>query len=232
MSIITLLSSLVKGKALVTAAIGVALVGGTGAALAATPAGHTLVQNIAGMHATASPTQESHQKDAHPGTATVAANKHGQHGNATTCADLPAAQQLATKFSLSTASNGSALQVICALHDASFQGTVDGKRVTTAQALGYGEIDQLLTYAQSLAAKKGEKLTTSNVQMYVATALNTCGSTPVALCTHSHPAGSGQGTGGKPTSTPTPSANGRPTSTPTPHATGKPISTSIVPTQK
>ncbi|BCL82241.1 hypothetical protein ccbrp13_47060 [Ktedonobacteria bacterium brp13] len=225
-------SRLVKGKALVAAIVGAVLLGGMGIALAATPAGHTLVQNIVGVHATVSPTQESHQKDAHPATATAAANKHGQNGNAPACAGLPAAQQLATKFSLSAASNGSAMQVICALHDASFQGTVDGKRVTTHQALGYEEIDQLLTYAQSLAAKKGEKLTTSNVQMYVATALNTCGSTSVALCTNSHPAGSGQGNSRKPTNTPTPSANGRPTSTPTPHATGKPISTSTPPAQK
>jgi hypothetical protein len=223
-------SRLVKRKALVAAIVGAVLVGGTGAALAATPVGHTLVQNIAGIHATASPTQESGQKEAHPATATAAANKHGQNGNIPACAGLPAAQQLATKFSLSTASNGSAMQVICALHDASFQGTVDGKSVTTHQALGYGEIAQLLTYAQSLAANKGEKLTSSNVQTYVATALNTCGSTPVALCTHSHPVGSGQGTSGKPTSMPTPSANGRPTSTP--HATGKPTSTPTPPAQK
>jgi hypothetical protein len=192
--------SLVSKKALMIALVVIAFVGGTGIALAATPAGHDLVQHLTGSHATASPTQKSDQHGATHGIATATANKQNPQGNTNSCAGQPKAQQLATQFSLSTESNGSAMLVICALHDGSFQGTVDGKSVTIDHALGYGEIAHLLTYAQSLAAKNGEKLTNSNVQTYVATALNTCGSTKVVPCA----------------STPTPKAGGKPTSTPTP----------------
>jgi hypothetical protein len=173
------------------------------------------VQNLPGVHATASPTHKPEQTDA---------NKQGQKGDTHTCIGLPEAQQLATKFSLSTDATGSALKVICTLHDGSFQGTVDGKSLTTDHALGYGEIDLLLTYAQALASKDGTKLTESDVQKYVTTVLNTCGSTPIIPCINSKMGGNGHDDSGKPTSIPTPHADGKPISIPTPHADGKPTS--------
>ncbi len=215
MNIINVLSGLVKSKILVTTVVAAALVGGSGAVFAATPTGNEIVQQITNAHATVTPTHEA-DKDG-KASPTAHATEKDQKGNADSCPGQPRAQQLATNYSLSTDSKGSAMQVICALHDGSFQATVDGKSVTLDHALGYGEIDQLLTYAQSLATKKGEKLTDSNVKNYVATALKTCGSTPVVPCINDN--------GGKPTSTPTSDTDGKPTGTPTPHADGKPTGT-------
>ncbi len=217
MNVLTFLSSLVKGKALVTTAVGVSLLGGTGVALAATPSGHELMRNLPGVHTTASPTHDANH-------ATPDANKQGQKGNAQTCVGLPEAKQLATKFSLSTDTTGSAMQVICTLHDGTFKITVDGKTLTTDHALGYGEIDLLLTYAQALATKDGTKLTDSNVQKYMTTILSTCGSTPIIPCINSKIGGNGHNNGGDPTVIPTPHA-GKPIVIPTPHADGKPTIT-------
>jgi hypothetical protein len=219
MSIMTFLSSLVKGKALVTTVVGVSLLGSTGVALAATPPGHDLMRNLPGVHAIASAT---HTTDANHGTATANANKQGQKGDTHACTGLPEAQQLATKFSLSTDAAGSALQVICALHNGSFQTTVDGKTLTTDHALGYEEIDLLLTYAQALTTKDGAKLTENNVQKYVTTVLNTCGSTPIVPCLKTKLDGSEHDNNGKPISIPTPHTDGKPTGMPTPHPNGKP----------
>jgi hypothetical protein len=212
MNIVTVLSGLIKSKIVVTTVAATALLTVSGVALASTPTGNEIVQQITNTHATVTPTHEADKA-----SPTAHATEHNQNGNSNSCPGQHEAQQLATKFALSTDSKGSAMKVICTLHDGSFQGTVDGKSVTIDHALGYGEIDQLLTYAQSLAAKKGEKLTNSNVQNYVATALKACGSTPVVPCINDN--------GGKPASTPTPHADDKPESTPTPHADDKPEST-------
>lgn len=226
MSILSVLGSIVKGKVIVTTLVGVALVGGAGAALAATPTGHDLVQTITGVHATATPTHES-DKDATHGTATPGAQDQKDAHSA--CAGEPEAKNLATQFSLSTDAKGTALQTICALHDGTFKGTADGKNVTIDHALGYGEINQLLTDAQSMATKKGDKLTDSNIAQYVATILNSCGTTPLMACINTHGKPTGTPTaddhGNKPTGTPTAEDHGnKPTSTPTPHD-GKPTGT-------
>jgi hypothetical protein len=219
MNVFTFLSTVLKGKALVTAAVSVSVLGVAGVALAATPA-HELMRNLPGVHATASPTHDANH-------ATPDAKKQGQKGLAYACAGLTEAQQLAAKFSLSTDATGPVKQVICALHDGTFKVTVDGKTLTTDHALGYGEIDLLLTYAQALATKDGTKLTDDNVQKYITTILNTCGSTPIIPCINSKIGGSGHDNGGKPTAIPTPHADGKPIAIPTPHVDGKPI---VIPT--
>jgi hypothetical protein len=212
--------SLVKGKVLVATLVGAVLFGSMGVALAATHGGQDIVQNLPGAHATASPTLKPEKDKVNHGTATTDANKQGQKGDVHACASLTEAQQLAAKFSLSTDTTGSAVQVICALHDGTFHTIVGGKTLTTDRALGYGEVNLLLTHAQALAVKDGTKLADGNVQKYITTILNTCGSTPVMPCIKNNTGGNERDNGGKPTSIPTPHVDGKPTSIPTPHADG------------
>lgn len=216
------LLALLKVKALVIAIASVALVGGATAAFAATPAGQTVVQSI--MHAR--PTMTAHatpgsQADGHTTTATA-----GQHA----CPGLSDAQNLAVSYHLSTDSNGSALQAICALHQGTFKGTAtSGTTVSASRVYGYGEVDQLLTYAAYLAAhdsgNMGGALTDANVSSYLADALQRCGNTPLQRCLQTNIPGSQSGhkptttptpNGHKPTTTPTPNGH-KPTTTPTPH---------------
>jgi hypothetical protein len=222
MGMISALTTLLKGKALVTTVLGLTLVGGTTAALAATtPPGQSIVQNLTGVHATATPDHQNDDGDNNDDKE----SENNDKDDSKSCPGLPEAQQLATKFSLSTDSNSGSIQVICTLHDGTFQGTVNNEGVTTDHVLGYGEIDQLLTYAQSLAEKDNATLSDSNVESYVATALKNCGSTAVAVCVNANmPADDSNGSdnnnghdSGKPTVTPTPHADGKPTSTPMPH---------------
>jgi hypothetical protein len=111
-----LLSSLIKGRWLIILIVGISLVVGVGSVGAA-------------------PTHQETESNT-PAVTTVPSVTASPTANATNCPGQPEAQQLATTFSLST-------QVICTLHDGTFQG-VD-------HALGYGEIDQLLTDAEELA---------------------------------------------------------------------------------
>jgi hypothetical protein len=220
MGIISAIGTLVKGKVLATTIVGSILVVGTGTALAATttPAGQDVVNTITGHHATVTPTHQAHDGKGSP-TA-----KDDENDGSKDCPGEPAAQQLATKFSLSDDSEGSSVQAICTLHNATFKGTVDNNDVTIDHALGYGEIEQLLTYAQSLAKKDNTTLTDDNVQMYIATALKNCGSTAIPVCVNTNvPADHSNNNntnhdGGKPTASPTPHGDGKPTGTPTPHA--------------
>ena len=208
------LLALFRTKALVMLVAGVLLVGGATAAFAATSAGQTVVQSLT---------------HAHP--AATAAATHSAQGNAqgtagkdpASCPGQSDAQNLATRYHLSTASTGNAVKAMCALHQGTFKGsTTGGVSVTSSRAYGYGEIDQLLTFAQYLAthdhAHVGGKLSDSNVSGYLANALHTCGSTPLETCLLTNIAGSqpGHGTSNKPASTPTPHGN-KPTTTPTPH---------------
>ena len=208
------LLTLLKTRALVTFVAVVLLVGSATAAFASTPAGQQVVQSLTHTHPTA--------------TATAA---HGAKGNAqgtagkdhASCPGQPDAQKLAARYHLSTASTGTAVTAICALHQGTFKGsTTGGVRVTSSRVYGYGEIEQLLTYAQYLArhdrANVGGKLSDGNVSAYLANALHTCGSTPLETCLMTNIAGfqPGNGNGNKPGSTPTPHGH-KPTTTPTPH---------------
>lgn len=215
------LLALLQTKALVTIAAGVLLVGGTTAAFAATPAGQTVMQTLTHTHpaVTAVATHGSdHQAQGTPA--------HGQP----TCPGLADAQNLAASYQLSTASTGTAVTAICALHAGTFKSTTTaGASVTASRTYGYGEIDQLLTYAQYLAAHDSAnaagKLSDANVSSYLADALHSCGTTPVQVCVQKNVPGSSHGNqptmtptpnGNKPTTTPTPNGN-KPTATPTPH---------------
>jgi hypothetical protein len=75
---------------------------------------------------------------------------HGQSNqDHSACPGLSEAQNLATNYHLKTASQGEAVKAICALHQGTFKGvTSGGVTVTASRVYGYGEIDQLLTYAQ------------------------------------------------------------------------------------
>jgi len=119
-------------------------------------------------------------------TATPDTQQNGQSTSQPTqdqssCPGLPQAQKLASKYQLSTDSHEAAVEAICALHQGTFTGTTsDGTTVTASRAYGYGEIEQLLTYAQYLASQDqtnpGGKLSDTNVSSYLAAALLTCGS--------------------------------------------------------
>ena len=213
------LGNVLKIKLLVALIAGVAVIGGGTAVFAATPAGQSALHTLAGSSnadKTPDPTKQS-----------------GQDAHNNGCAGLADAQQLATQFSLSTASDSDALQAICALHAGTFTGTIPGgSDVSSSRVYGYGEVEQLLTYAQYLAsqdpANQGGALMTENARGYLAEALQSCGTTPLDTCLKTnipgyHPGngnGNGNGNGGgKPEGTPTPPGNGggKPTSTPTPH---------------
>lgn len=208
------LLALLQTKALVALVAGVLLVGGAAAAFAATPAGQQVVQSLTHAHPTVTAAA----------THSATGNAQGAAGTAhASCPGQSDAQHLATRYQLSTASTGTAVTAMCALHQGTFKGTTTGGvSVTASRVYGYGEIDQLLTYAQYLAAhdraNAGGKLSDSNVSGYLANALHTCGATPLETCLMTTIPGfqPGNGTGNKPTSTPTPHST-KPPTTPTPH---------------
>jgi hypothetical protein len=207
--------ALLQAKALVVAATSVLLVGGATAAFAATPAGQNVVQSL------------THTRPAVTATHGTDAGTPGK--DSATCPGLSDAQNLATTYKLSTDSKGAAVTALCALHEGTFKGaTTTGVSVSTSRVYGYGEIDQLLTYAQYLAthdsATVGGTLSDSNVSSYLANALHSCGATPLEQCLRTNIPGfhPGNGNGNKPTATPTP--HGKPTTTPTPNG-NKPTGT-------
>jgi hypothetical protein len=160
---------------------------------------------------TTSKSNHNGQGNSHQPTTTPDTPQNGQ----SSCPGLPDAQELASKYQLSADSQGAAVLAICALHRGTFKATTsNGTTVTASRVYGYGEIDQLLTYAQYLASQDatnpGGKLSDTNVSSYLAEALLNCGSTPLATCLQTHipnyqPGnGTGQGNGHQPTATPTP----------------------------
>jgi hypothetical protein len=205
---------LLKGKLIVVALVSVAIVGGA-TAFAATSAGQGLVHAFTGQsHTTATPQVESHGKHLQTN------NHHADKNSKNTCPGLPDAQRLATQFALSTDSASDDIQALCALHQGTFTDTTpNGASVSSKRVFGYGEIDQLLTYAQFLAgqdkANAGDKLTSANARGFLAEAIQSCGTTPLETCLktnipgfqpgNSNDTSHGEGNGhGKPSSTPTP----------------------------
>lgn len=216
-------SRLLKGKLLLIALVSIAAVGGTTAMAVSTPGGQNLIHAIAGNTSDKStPAKRSPTR----GTGREATPTPGANRHATNCPGLPEAQNLAVRFSLSTASTGDAIQAICSLHQGTFKGTTpSGTAVSSSRVFGYGEIEDLLTYARYLATHDATNtsgtLTSSNARSYLAEALQRCGRSSLETCLATnipgfHPGKSGSN--GKPTSTPTPHGGGKPTSTPTPHS--------------
>ena len=203
------------GKLLVAAFASIVLIGSATAVFAATPAGTGIVHSITHVQSSnATKKDVSNHKD----------NSHDATSHMNSCLGLPEAQQLVSKYSLSTDSKSSAIQAICALHQGTFKGTTSsGASVSSRRVFGYGEIDMLLAYASYLATHNktsaSSKLTSDNLLNYLAQALKSCGAMPLGTCLKTNiPAfqpgknnGNGSGTGnssnhgnGKPTSTPTP----------------------------
>lgn len=215
------LLTLLHTKAVVTLIASVLLVGGATAAFAATPAGQTVVQSITHAHPTVSAAATHGSGSEDQGTP-----GHGQRA----CPGLPDAQHLATSYHLNAASNGTAVTAICALHNGTFTSmTTAGTKVTASRVYGYGEINQLLIYAQFLAAHNnanaGSTLSDTTVDTYLADALHSCASMPLERCLVKNIPGFTPGTGqdNQPGATATPNGNkptpngNRPTGTPTPH---------------
>ncbi|GHO88961.1 hypothetical protein [Dictyobacter formicarum] len=211
----SIITASLKGKIIATALVGVALVGGGTAAMAATPGGQSFVKTITSSVSSATPSSHSSSNQDGHGDKVSATAQATDHSNA--CPGLADAQNIAKAFSLSTDSKSATIKTFCSLHDGSYKGL--------NHALGYGEINNLLTYAQSLAKKGNATLTDSNIDFYLATALKNCGSSPIAVCvkanepgtqhgssadhnttgtTNSGNAGKGSGTSAKPTATPAP----------------------------
>jgi len=194
--------SLLKGKTIAVIGVGAVLAGGTTAVMAATPAGQHLIQTItthtASLGSHDSSTNQAHKgnKDDSSHSSTANGNKDdSSHRDGTSaandhdkiCPGLDDVQRLAGKFSLNTASISDAIQAICTLHDGTFKATTpNGIAVVSSRVLGYGEIDQLLTYAQYLAshdkANATGKLTSDNVRTYLAAALRSCGTISLMTC--------------------------------------------------
>jgi hypothetical protein len=209
---------LLKGKLIVVVLVSIAIIGGA-TAFAATSAGQSMVHAISSQSHTAGTSEgESH------GNNLQANNHHTDKNSKNSCPGLPDAQRLATQFALSTDSTSEDIQAMCALHQGTFSGTTpNGAPVSSKRVFGYGEIDQLLTYAQFLAgqdkANTGGKLTTANAWGFLAEAIQSCGTTPLVTCLKTNIPGFQPGSSnntshgdvnghGKPSSTPTP---------PTPH---------------
>ncbi len=75
------------------------------------------------------------------------------------------------------------MQAICSLHQGTFKGTTPGGvSVSSHRVFGYGEIADLLTYAQFLATHDNATLTSDNPRSYLAEALQRCGTTPLETC--------------------------------------------------
>ena len=206
---------LLKGKLVVVALLVVAVVGGA-TAFAATSAGQGLVHGVTDqMHATARLEVESH------GNNHQVNKHHADNSRKNTCPGLPDAQRLATQFALSTDSASDDIQALCALHQGTFTGTtLNGASVSSKRVFGYGEIDQLLTYAQFLAgqdkANAGGKLTSANARGFLAEAVQSCGTTPLMTCLKTNIPGFQPGNGND-TSHGDGNGHGKPSSTPTPH---------------
>jgi len=198
------LLTLLKGKLLVSVVASVVLVGGATVAFAATSAGQTVVQSLIHKHSTVNTTTTSSTKHKGQGTGQ---STQGQK----TCPGLPDAQKLAASYHLITDYQGDAVKAICALHRGTYTGmTSAGIAVKASRVYGYGEIDQLLTYAQYLAShdttSPGGNLSDTNVSSYLAAALASCGTSPLATCLQTHIPNyqPGKGKGHQPTATPTP----------------------------
>lgn len=180
MRIISTLSSLLKGKALV-AVLAAALVAGGGAAMAATPMGQNAIHSMNNTHSDAA---------AHPDKDKSQNNKDDQNkdkddanAHATDCSAMPAVKQLATEFGLSTAATSNSIKTICALHDGSFKGTTTaGASVSSTRVFGLGEIEALLAMAKH---NSGTSLTDASVQAQVANVLQHCGSKAAMECVKS-----------------------------------------------
>jgi hypothetical protein len=207
---------LLKGKLIVVALLSVVVVGGATAFAATTSAGQDMVHALSGQaHATATPKVESHANSLQ------ANNHHADKSKKNTCSGLPDAQQRATLFALSTDSTGDDILALCALHQGTFTGTTpNGASVSSKRVFGYGEIDQLLTYAQFLAghdkANAGGKLTSANARSFLAEAVQSCGTTPLVTCLKTNMPGFESGNSND-TSHGNGNGHGKPSSTPTPH---------------
>jgi len=178
---VKIISSLLKGKALI-AVLAAALVAGGGAAMAATPMGQSAIHSMsnthsdAAAHPTAHPDKDKSQKDQNDQNK----DKDDANAHATDCSAMPAIKQLATEFGLSTAATSNAIKTICALHDGTFKGTTTaGAAVSSTRVFGLGEIEALLALAKH---NNGASLTDANVQAQVANVLQHCGSNSLMAC--------------------------------------------------
>lgn len=234
MSLGRIIVSLLKGKALAVIGTSIVLTGGVTAVMAATPTGQHLIQTVVPTQS-ATLTATSHKDDldssSHRNSTSHTDNQDGSsHPNATVtdhnnpCPGLADAQRLAANFSLNTAAGSGDIDAICTLHTGTFKGTVpNGQVVLSRQVLGYGEINQLLTYAQDLAshdqANTTGKLTSGNVRFYLAAVLQHCGTTSLVTCVKEEHIPSSQ-------PDPTASSSKEETVNPTSHANGNENGTS------
>jgi hypothetical protein len=217
----TLLRGWLKANLLLMALVSLAVFGGAVAMAASTSGGQSVFHTLVGSRsATSAPDKPSATRGpGREGTPTPGANSH-----AANCPGLPEAQNLAASFSLSTSSTGDAVQALCSLHQGTFMGlTASGTALSSSRVFGYGEIQELLSYARYLARHEATNtsgtVTNSNVRSYLAEALQRCGTSQLEPCLATNLPGFHPGksaTNGKPSRTPTPTGERKPRSTPTP----------------
>jgi hypothetical protein len=182
--IISILSTL-KGKALAAILVSLFVAGGSVAVMAA-PMGQNAIHptsNTAKAAATAHPTEPRQEDKGANDDGAGKNDKDTTNNQATGCPALPAVQQLATEFGLSTAATSNAIKTICALHDGAFKGTTSaGAAVSSSRVFGLGEIEALLALSKFTAAHSGTTMTDANVQTLLANVLQQCGSKSMIDC--------------------------------------------------
>jgi len=175
--------SLLKGKVIAAIAVGVVLVGGGTAVMAATSTGQHFIQTLTPQAATL----KSHDLSTNQGHKDDSSQQNGTSDHHDICSELDDAQSLAAKFSVKTANFSDAIQAICELRNGTFKGvTPKGITVVSHQSFSYEEVAQLLRYAMYLAnrdkANGTSKLISDNLRTYLAAALQSCGTTSLAAC--------------------------------------------------
>ncbi len=169
----SLLTTGLKGKLVLAALVGTTVVGGTTAAMAATPTGQQIVHQItrSGDFLPFSTPDKAYAPL--PGKATSTPGATVADKNCPTSAEV---KQLTSKYALSNTSSSAAVKAICSLNNGTFTGkTTKGVVVKSSRPLSYDQIDQLLAYAKRLATQNKVKLTASNISTYLADALQSLG---------------------------------------------------------
>ena len=191
MNMMSMLSSLLKGKVLAAVLVSIAVAGGATAVMAATPMGQNVVHPTTNphsvtvaIHPTSHPEQDNNKGKGNNDDGAAQKGQDDSKSSATSCPALSEIQHLATEFSLSAVNTSNTIKTICALHDGTFKGTTTaGASVSSTRVFGLGEIEALLALAKFMGQQNaGTHLADSNVQALLANVLQHCGSNALTTC--------------------------------------------------
>ena len=163
--------TLLKSKVLLVALMGILVIGGTTAALAATDVLRqqgTHAPTLVHLSPTATARTGQRSDDDQEGDNDI--DEQGQN-----CSNQEDLQDFLQHFHLAATKNSAAVQAVCALQAGTFKGTTPkGVAVSSTHTFRSGEIVQLFVLAQFLAMKDGVKLNDTNLASYLASAVHTC----------------------------------------------------------